>query len=151
MGLFRPYSPHLYLYRLPGFERVATLTNAARISRFEFSPRNDEVAVGSRGGVEFWSTRTWQRTRHLTNFTVLRYSPDARTFWLATQFLTAGLHDARTAEPLLPLPPNTLPLALSPDGRHLAVSVDQRYVQVWNLAEVRLRLRELGLDWAASQ
>jgi hypothetical protein len=42
---------------------------------------------------------------------------------------------------------NTIPLAISPDGRHLAVSVDLRRMQVWDLAEVRERLGELGLDW----
>jgi len=151
LAMYRPFSPHLFVHRLPGFERVAKLTNEARISQFEFSPLGTELAVASRGGVEFWSTTTWQRTRHLTNFTGILYSPDARTFWLSTKLRGAALHDARTAEPLLPLPPSTLPLALSPDGRHLAVSVDARRVQVWDLAEVRLRLRELGLDWAASQ
>jgi WD40 repeat protein len=148
LGMFRSYSPHLHVYRLPGFERVAKLTNEARISQFEFSPRGDEVAVCSREGVEFWSTTTWGRTRHLTNFTSLLYSPDARTLWLSSNWRTAGLHDAPTAEPLLPLPANTLPLAVSPNGRHLAVSVDLRRVQVWDLAEVRRRLRELGLEWA---
>jgi WD40 repeat protein len=148
LGMFRSYSPHLYVYRLPGFERVAKLTNEARIGQFEFSPQGDEVVVSSREGVEFWNTTTWQRTRSLTNFTSLLYSPDAQTFWLSTDWRTAGLHDARTAELLLPLPSNTVPLAVSPDGRLLAVSVDLRRVQVWDLAEVRLRLRELGLEWA---
>jgi hypothetical protein len=106
--------------------------------------------VVSRAGNEFWSTTTWQRTRHLTNFTGILYSPDARTFWLSTAYRAGGLHDARTAEPLLPLPPNTLPLALSPDGRDLAVSVNARYVQVWDLVEMRQQLRGLGLDWAAA-
>jgi WD40 repeat protein len=145
--MYRPFSPHLYVYRLPGFERVAKLTNEARISRFEFSPRSDEVAVSSRGGVEFWSTTTWQRTRHLTNVTGLLHSPDGRTIWLYTMFRAASLHDARTAAPLLPLPPGTLPLAISPDGRYLAVSADQRHAQVWDLAEVRHQLRAIGLDW----
>jgi fructose-1,6-bisphosphatase/inositol monophosphatase family enzyme len=40
-----------------------------------------------------------------------------------------------------------LPLAISADGRHLAVSVEAQRVQVWDLAALRLRLRELGLDW----
>jgi WD40 repeat protein len=151
LGMYRSYSPHLYVYRLPGFERVAKLTNEARSGSFEFSPQGDELAVPTRGGIELWSTTTWQRTRHLPNFNGILYSPDARTFWLSTDWRTAGLHDARTAETLFPLPPNTLPLALSPDGRHLAVSMDQRRVQVWDLAEVRLRLREVGLDWAADQ
>jgi WD40 repeat protein/predicted Ser/Thr protein kinase len=148
LGMFRSFTPHLYVHRLPGLERVVKLTNEASISRFEFSPLNDELAVCSRtGGIAFWSTATWERTRRLTNFTDLRYSPDARTFWLSTQFRTAALHDARTAEPVLPLPAATLPLAFSPDGRHLAVSVDQRHVQVWDLVEVRSQLRAIGLDW----
>jgi len=145
--MFRSFGPHLYVYGLPKFQRVAKLTNEARISLFKFSPLGDEVAVSSRAGVAFWSTTTWQRTRHLTNFTGILYSPDPRTVWLYTGFRAAGLYDARTAEPLLPLPPGTLPLALSPDGRHLAVSVDARRVQVWDLAEVRNQLHAIGLDW----
>jgi WD40 repeat protein len=147
LGMFRSFSPYLYIYRLPGFERVAKLTNEARISLFEFSPPGDEVAVSSRGGVEFWSTTTWQRTRHLTNFTGILYSPDARTAWLYTKFRDAGLRDVRTLEPLLPLPKGTLPLAISRDGRRLAVSVEARRVQVWDLVEVRQQLRTIGLDW----
>jgi WD40 repeat protein/predicted Ser/Thr protein kinase len=151
LGMYRSFSPHLHVYRLPGFERVARLTNEGRISIFEFSPRGDEVAVANRGGVEFWSTTTWRRTRHLPQFNGILYSPDARTVWLYTRFRTAGLHDARTAEPLLPLPAGTLPLAFSADGRHLAVSVDARRMQVWDLAEVRNQLRVVGLDWVNDQ
>jgi WD40 repeat protein len=151
LGMNRAFMPHLYVHRLPGFERVAKLTNEARISGFAFSPRGDEVAVASRGGVEFWSTTTWRRTRHLTNFTGIIYSPDARTVWFYTQFRTGSLHDARTAEPLVPLPTGTLPLAVSPDGRHLAASVDARRVQVWDLVEVRNQLRAIGLDWIDGQ
>jgi WD40 repeat protein len=148
LAMFRSFSGHLYVHRLPGLELVAKLTNDANISRFEFSPLNDEVAVCCRTtGIEFWSTTTWQRTRHLTNFTDLRYSPDARTFWLSLSFRSAALYDARTLESLLPLPPATLPLAFSPDGRFLAVSVNQRHMQVWDLVEVRSQLRAIGLDW----
>src|SRR5438128_7511320 len=101
------------------------------------SPLGGEVAIVSRRGVEFWSTTTCKRTRHLPNFTAILYSPDARTFWLSTAYRSAGLYDARTAELLLSLPPGTIPLAVSSDGRRLAVSVDARRVQVWDLAEVR--------------
>jgi WD40 repeat protein/predicted Ser/Thr protein kinase len=147
LGMFRPYSTHLYVYRLPGFESVAKLTNEARIGSFEFSPFGDEVAVSSRGGVGFWSTTTWQRTRHLTNFANSLYSPNARALWLSTDLRTAGLYDARTLEPLLPLPLGTRPLALTADGLRLAVSMDLRRVQVWDLTEVRNQLHALGLDW----
>ncbi len=147
LGLYRSFSPDLYIHRLPGLECVTRLGNQGPISRFEFSPAGDELAVASRRGVEFWSTVTWQRIRQLTNYTGIIYSPDARTIWLTTDYRTAGLYDARTAELLLPLPPNVLPLAVSADGRHLAASVDQQRVQVWDLVAVRERLRELGLDW----
>ena len=77
----------------------------------------------------------------------LMFTPDGRAFWLARDARNASQHNAQTFETFLPLPTGTTPLALSPDGRCLAVSVDARRLQVWDLAEVRRRLRELGLDW----
>ena len=150
LGLYRSYTPYLHVHRLPGFEPIARLTNAWWVSMFQFSPRNDEVAVASRNGVEFWSITNWQRTRHLTNFNGLLYSPQGHTIWLFTRFRTACLHDARTIEPLLPLPPGTLPLAISPDERQLAVSIDGSQVQIWDLADLRKQLQALGLDWVAN-
>ncbi len=144
-------SPYLYVHGLPGLEPIVTLTNEARIQDFEFSPKGDELAVGTRLGIEFWNTANWQRIRHLTNFSNILYARDGQTFWLSSGLHTAGLYDARTTELLFPLPANTMPLALSPNGRQLAVSVDSRRVQVWDLIEVRQRLRELGLDWAVNQ
>ena len=70
------------------------------------------------------------------------------TSWLATGFRNGGLHDTATGEPLLPMPPGTVPLAISPDSRHLALSVDARRIQVWDLFEIRRQLRQLGLDWS---
>ncbi|HUC85208.1 MAG TPA: serine/threonine-protein kinase [Candidatus Acidoferrales bacterium] len=146
LGIYQPYSALLHIYGLPEIVEVAVLTNRANIGRFEFSPRGEELAVSTAKGVELWNTATWERTRTLTNFISLLYAPDGRTCWL-TQYRTAGLHDARTFEELLPLPAGTLPLAVSPDGRFLAASVDSQQLQVWDLSEVRSRLAELGLDW----
>ncbi len=148
LAIYRPFTPFLYLYRLPGLERVAKLTNRVHIASIGFSPGAGELAVASNQGVEFWSTKTWERTRELTNFTGIVLAPDARAWWLTKDFSTAGLYDAHTLEPLLLLPTGMLPLALNPDGRKLAVSVDARRLQVWDLDELRERLRELGLDWA---
>jgi len=47
------------------------------------------------------------------------------------------------------LPSGVLPLAVSPDGRHLAVSVESRHLQLWDLDDVHQQLRQLGLDWKA--
>jgi len=148
LGVFRPYGASLYIYRLPDFEQIARLTRPTYFRYFHFSPVGDEVAITSdRTGVEFWSTTTWERTRSLTNFIGLLYAPDARALWLTKNLRTAGLYDARTLEPLLLLPNGMIPLALSADGQRVAVSVDAQRLQLWDLIEVRLRLRELGLDW----
>lgn len=148
LAIHRPFSSSLYVHRLPGLERVAKLTHPASISDFEFSPQGDELAIASSGkGAKLWSTRTWEITRTLPNVARILYAPDARTLWLTRDLRTAGLYDARTLEPCLLLPSGMLPLALSPDGRQLAVSVDAQRIQVWDLAELRKHFRELKLDW----
>jgi serine/threonine protein kinase/WD40 repeat protein len=147
LGIYRRYSPLLHIYQLPGFEPVARLTNRANILAFRFSPRGDELAVSTRSGVQLWSTKAWTRTREIADFSGILYASDGRTLWLTKDYRTAGLFDARTLEPLLPLPAGMLPLALSSDGRFLAVSVDSRKLQVWDVTEVRRQLRGLGLDW----
>jgi WD40 repeat protein len=148
LAIFQPWGEILYVYRLPELKTVATLTNRSSIGDLKFSPLGDELAVCTRDKVKFWSTATWQNTRTVTNVTRLLYTPDARSLWLSKDLRTGGLHDARTLEPLLPLPTGTLPLALSPDGRYLAVSEDLRRLQLWDLVEVRKQLRQLGLDWS---
>jgi len=146
-AVYRPYTPYLSVHSLPELKPVALLTNASNIRSFQFSPAGDELAVSCRLGVEFWNVATWQRTRAVTNLHSQLYSVDGRTMWLTQQYRAGGLYDARTLELLMPLPINTYPLAVSPDGRRLAVSVDLRRLQVWDLAEVRQQLSKLGLDW----
>jgi hypothetical protein len=147
LGIFQPWGQILYVYRLPELEAVAALTNRNSIGDFRFSPLGDEVAIWTQDRVRFWSTATWQNTRTVTNMNRLLYTPGGRTFWLSKDWNAGGLHDSKTLELLLPLPPGTMPLALSPGGRHLAVSVDLRRLQVWDLIELRKQLAQLGLDW----
>jgi WD40 repeat protein len=147
VGIFRPFTPILHIYRIPGLSEVVSLTNHANVARFDLAPSGNELAVSTPKGVELWSTETWQRTGVLANFVSLLYAPDGRTLWLSHDFRTAGLYDAHTLQLLLPLPSGTLPLAVSPDGRYLAASVDWRRLQVWDLLEVQEHLKELGLNW----
>jgi WD40 repeat protein len=152
LAIYAGFSPHLYVYRLPELEFVVKLTNQARISGFCFTPAGEELVVTSRAQVEFWSTKTWQRARVATNFIGMAYrgslfQPDGHAMWLAKNLRTCALYDSRTFAPLLPMPAGTFPLVISPDGRQLAASVDARRLQVWDLAKVRERLREYGLDW----
>jgi WD40 repeat protein len=147
LGIFGSYTPVLDVYRLPGFERAASLTNQANIGTFDFSQLGDEVTLTSQSGIEFWSTRTWKRTRRLTNCISLLYTPNARAWWLARDLRTSGLYDSQTLEAKLLLPSWMFPLAVSPDGKWLAVSVDGRRLQAWDLAWVREQFRDLGVDW----
>jgi len=148
MGIFRPFTPFLYLHRLPGLEREAKLTHLANISGFTFSPDSEEVAIASLRGVSFWNIRTLEPTGTLTNVTDFIYTPDRATGWLAWDLRLAGLYHLRTLEPLVLLPKGMLPLCLSPDGRRLVVAVETRQLQVWDLAEVRRTLHDNGMDWA---
>jgi hypothetical protein len=66
---------------------------------------------------------------------------------MVTHFRNAALLDRRTLEPILPLPNDVLPLALSSDGHQLAVSVEGRRAQLWDLGALRADLARLGLDW----
>ena len=147
VGIYQPYSTRLHVYRLPGLEKVVTLTNRAFISGLDFSPSGDELAVDSFRGVELWKTATWTRADVLTNSLNLFYAPDGRSCWITRDSRTSELRDARSLELLLPLPPGTIPLAVSPDGRYLAASTDARRLQLWDLAGVKATLKELGLEW----
>ena len=116
-----------------------------------FTPRCDELAAATYTSITFLDTNRWEPQRRfpvvLDRNAQIIFMPDGKAFWLLYDARTAALHDSRTFETLLPLPAGTLPLAVSPDGRHLAVSVDARRVQVWDLAEVRKGFRELGVSW----
>jgi WD40 repeat protein len=147
MGIFTPYSRVARIYCLPELALASNLTNRDNISFVQFSPRGSEVAVGMVNEIQFWSTTTWQQTRLVTNAANLIYTPRANGLWLARNYRTAGLYSAATLEPLLPLPRGMLPLALSPDGRYLAVSSDAQGLELWDLSEVQRQLQDLGLSW----
>jgi len=147
-GQFRNY---LSAYQLSSGKKVADLRTDGESLAHVFTPRSDELAVVSTTGVTFLDTNRWKPKRSMSAPLDLKaqliFAPDGRAFWLARDARNAAQHDTRTFETLLPLPSGMTPLALSPDGRHLAVSVDARRLQVWDLVEVRRQLRELGLDW----
>ena len=153
LGVLPHYTRSLQVYRLPGLEPVARLTRLpalGNINFFEFSPAGDEVSLYSSRGVELWRTATWERTRVLTNFSrPFLYAPDGRGIWLTKELREAGLYDSGTLQPSLLLPSGMLPLAISPDGRQLAVSLDGQRLQVWDLAALRGQFRALGLEWGS--
>ncbi|HWY77540.1 MAG TPA: WD40 repeat domain-containing protein [Verrucomicrobiae bacterium] len=151
LTIYAPYSRVLHVYRFPDLAPVVDLTNSQSIGKVEFSPLGGEMAIAMSRDVAFWNTDTWKQTRLVTNAFTLLYTPRADAYWLTRDYRTGGLYSAKTLEPLLPLPSGSLPLALSPDARYLAVSTDARRVEVWDLVEVRRQLAALGLDWRDEQ
>jgi WD40 repeat protein len=151
LAMLYGYSPIVRVYRLPVMEEVATLQTSNFVSSVTFSPTADEILVINRSGVEWFDTATWQCTRRQPGTPVSGsyafYTPDGKGIWMVTHFRNAALLDRRTLEPILPLPNAFLPLALSPDGRHLAVSVEDRRVQLWDMDALRGELAKLDLDW----
>jgi WD40 repeat protein len=145
------YSPVVAIYRLPVVEEVARLQTSNFVGSITFSPTSDEMLVLNRSGVEWFDTATWRCTRRQPGTPVSGsyafYTPDGKGIWMVTSFRNAALLDRNTLEPLLPLPNDVLPLALSPDGRQLAVSVEGRRVHLWDLDVFRAELATMGLDW----
>jgi serine/threonine protein kinase/WD40 repeat protein len=146
LGIFRPFTPLLHVYRLPGLESVVKLTAQANISAMSFSRPGGEITAVSRNTLEFWDINTGQRTRVLSNCSHIVFAPDGLHAWMRLDRV-AGLYHLGTLKPLILLPGDTTPLALSPDGRHLAMSVDARRLQVWDLVEIGGQLQALGLSW----
>ncbi len=147
LAVYRSFTPWLHVYSFPEIRPVAVLTNETNIGAVEFSPVGNEVAVVSPRRVQFWSTGTWKPTRTLPGFMGILFPLDGQSWWLTKDFQHGGLFDAQTLEPVLPLPRGTLPVALSPNGRQLAVSVDARRVLLGDLAEMRANFRDLGINW----
>ncbi len=151
LAMLYDYSPIVGIYQLPGMEQVTRLQTSNRVGSVIFSPNADEMLVINRSGVEWFDTATWRCTRRQPGTPVSGsyafYTPDGKGIWMVTHFRNAALLDRQTLEPLLPLPNDILPLAVSPDGRQLAVSVDGRRVRLWDMHLLRHELAKVGLDW----
>ena len=132
---------------------IATAQLPSEILAETFTPGSDELAVATRSSLVFLDTHRWEPQRRfpvaLDRNAQIIFTPDQSAFWLVHDARTAILHRTQTFEALLPLPPGIIPLAFTPDGRSLAVSVDARRVQLWDFTDVQKQLRDLGLGWQA--
>jgi len=143
--------PRQLVCRLNPWQDIMFLEVDADPLAESFTPRSDELAIATYTSVTFLDTNLWKPQRRFTvsldrNAQII-FMPDGKAFWLVHDARNAALHDTHTFETLARLPPGTIPLAVSADGRHLAVSVDARRVQVWDLEEAGSQLRGLGLSW----
>jgi WD40 repeat protein len=151
VALLYHFSSTISIHRLPDLKEVTRLSASNLVGFVTFSPDGHELLAIHRSGVDWYDTSTWQCSRQQIGAPVSGsyafYTPDGAGIWMVTHFRNAALLDRRTLEPILPLPNDVLPLALSPDGTQLAVSVASRWVQLWNLTSLRGELTKLGLNW----
>lgn len=143
----RPFSASAYVYAMPSLQFVTKVSHRVNLSSFDFLPGSNELLLSGRTGVEFWNTVTWERKRTLRNFLRAMPASGDDVIWLQSDWHSAGLYDSVTFEPRLLLPYGVIPLAVGAEGRLLAVSVDGRRLQVWDLAELKAQFRQLKMNW----
>jgi hypothetical protein len=140
------------IYRLKPWAAMFSCDIGSEILTHAFSPKGEELAVATSTGLTFVHTNGWKTQRRmpaaLDRRARILFAPDGRSFWLAHDARTAALYDTRSFALLLPLAAGVLPLAISPDGNHMLVSIDARRLQLRNWAVLRRELEELNLGWS---
>jgi WD40 repeat protein len=123
-----------------------------------FSPNGDWLATVSTTELAMWSVETWKKVHALPQSTVVgavAWSPDSRVLAMTTSGSRIVLVDAASCQCLATLSTNDEPayvswLAFNPDGDQLAVCCAGDGLRVWDLRQLRLGLRRIGLDWKPS-
>jgi len=147
LSINRPFSTSVYVYAMPSLEFVTKVSHGVNLSAFDFLPGSKTLMLSGRTGVEFWNTANWERRRTLRNFIRAMPSGGDDAIWLQSDWHSAGLYDSVTIEPRLLLPYGVVPLAVGAEGRLLAVSVDGRRLQVWDLAVLKAQFQQLKMAW----
>jgi WD40 repeat protein len=149
LAINAPWSEVVDVYRLPELKPGTRLRHLGNVADFVFSPDGEQLALTSPKGVQFWRTDDWKLVRTLPDFTGVLFQPNSHppALWLMKDFRTTGLYEADQLDLLLPLPNGMYPVAISPDGGRLAISVDLRRLQLWDLSQLRQKLRQLGMAW----
>jgi WD40 repeat protein len=121
-----------------------------------FSPDGRWLFTESGGARQLWHAGTWE---HATEFERSglgghAFSPDSKLLVAERGDGAVGLFSTVTGRTLAvlenPEQGRAGAAAFSPDGTRLVLSSrDHTTVDVWDLRELRKRLRELDLDWAA--
>jgi len=119
----------------------------------QLSPDGRWLIAGDRQRLVLYDGETGRAVRelprHSVNYPQTAWSPDGALLLVhendgAVRLLAAGTWE-ELAE--LPAPPMVRQPAFSPDGRWLAVPGEKAGTALWDLARLRERLAEMGLDW----
>ncbi|MBI5387265.1 MAG: hypothetical protein HZA90_21570 [Verrucomicrobia bacterium] len=136
-------------------EQIKALPDEGGVSLF--SPDGRWLTVGTSSEFLFYETRTWQLSRKRARDSasaisgLLAFSPDGQllavTHTLRQVRLLTPDGSAVLASLDAPTPERITALTFSGDSSVLAAATDNGAVQVWNLRDLRTRLRAMKLDW----
>ena len=133
----------------------ADLVSSHRWAQIAFSPDGKTMVMATKDGYDLWTPGDWDEPT--ANFDgrggPMTFHPDGDFLICPLSLRTIGLVDLGSLEVLaklrLPLstPTNLADLAISPDGRYLAVATQQRDIFVWDLLLMRKELSTMNLNW----
>jgi Flp pilus assembly protein TadD len=131
----------------------------ARMARPAFSPDGRWLVIGTFEKYEFrrlegdrWqSIRSSPREKGAAGAGLVAFAPDTGMMALTDSLRSIRLLDPRDGRELAtisaPDSEELTWLCFSPDGRRLAAGTQDGAIQLWDLQEIRARLRGMGLDW----
>jgi serine/threonine protein kinase/WD40 repeat protein/Tfp pilus assembly protein PilF len=145
------------VWRADTGELVKELLTGVGLMQVRFSPAGNWLATTG-GGLHLWRAGTWEEGPKIGISPVFAFSPDESllaaedgTGRIRLLHPATGLELARLADPNQDSAHDRgQGLLFTPDGRRLiAVCPIGRAVHVWDLAQLRAGLGQLGLDWDA--
>jgi WD40 repeat protein len=154
----------IYVLRTSDGQREATLKAAGPIQCIALSPDESLVVCGLVDGrMELFRLPSGDRVgevlAHQDTVNSLVFHPRGRVLTSASRDKTVALWNVDGSPSLsqllrIPSPSGhpVLSAKFSPDGRILGMLVQNEHaVRLWHLDRLRLRLKQLGLDWEASE
>lgn len=121
-----------------------------------FSPNGDTLLVGSQNEYIAYETQTWKEQarfawRGVTGIAGAAFSPDDRSLALLRTHSAIALMDRLSGQDyaLLEAPGECrmVQWSLSRSNSTLIAGTDRFQTQIWDLSQMRSRLRAMGLDW----
>lgn len=122
-----------------------------------FTPNGQALFTAASEGCALWESESgkllWEKPRAVDSVMGIRnaISPDGRLIAVAKTWTEAMLLDPQTGAELAslksPNPRYIDSLNFSGAGRYLAVSYEDRSIQLWDLGALRGQLAAVGLDW----